>query len=231
MLLLSFRIRAQCCQSPSFYLDDAATRRCNGECGAVEEHVMEINGYMILQVKPEDSLSTAGHHPVLAGYSPDGSACFIAYNAVEIPHTVCDGTRSKDLRFRAHYEDGSVKDEDIYAQKHDIMKVFCLRYDPFVYEHTDGASPNSVGMDATGPYSWKFNRKLPVKKNEDEEARCKGEEDYSEEEEEEDSSEADNGYYCDIPVLWREAIYEPKSETSTREQASSREKRGRRRIG
>lgn len=58
----------------------------------------------------------------------------------------------------------------LYSDEDSRMIMLWLQYDPFVCYITEDPSPNldstpnldSIGMDATGPYSWKINTKLPV---------------------------------------------------------------------
>lgn len=162
----------------------------------------KVDEYMTLFVWQDYSLSSVDHLPLLAGFASDGTALFIATSpgpriSTKTIHAVADGTHLNDLRCRTHYVDGSMKDEDMFPQKYGNMDVFCLRYDLFVYENADDTSPSSVGMDATGPYSWKFNRKLPA-----------------------DRSEDDKRYRRSNHELWHEIIHEPKLKAHIQEAAN-----------
>ena len=67
------------------------------------------------------------------------------------------------LQFREHYADGTVKvstpDLGFFAS----VYVLALKYDPDAYNQIkyNVDARKSEGMDATGPFSWKFYRKLP----------------------------------------------------------------------
>lgn len=132
-----------------------------------------VNVCMTLHTNQKDPLSISGHLPLLAGFSADGSALFVAdtYYTIDnrgtfITHVVADGTRPKDLRCRIHCTDGNRHDVYLYPHEYDGMYVLCLRYDPFVYESADSRSTDAIGMDATGTCSWVFNRKLPAERSE-----------------------------------------------------------------
>lgn len=70
------------------------------------------------------------------------------------------GVRLEHVGVRLHYSDGSV---EIGAAS--FLDVPVLLYDPEAYssiEYYLSQEEFTGGMDATGPYSWKFSRKLPV---------------------------------------------------------------------
>lgn len=169
---------------------EVAWTTCNGECGALEEHSMGgVRDYMLLYTDPEDSLSTAGHLPLLAGLAKDGSSMFVAQSwaTQEIVYAVTEGTRPKDLKYMFHYTDGYTQKDDLYARKG--MAVLCLRHDPFVSENSTSPSIDSSGIDPTGPYSWRFSRTLTV-----------------------DRSGSEKVYLEGSDPLWVEVIHEPISE-------------------
>lgn len=198
------RTCAQCCQCPQKYFDDAyycnASPRCNGECGAAEEHIMDGVGHdMILSVKAEEYFSIADRIPLFAGLAADGSTLYIAsthcaiFIEEEIVHTVTNGARPKDLKCRTYFADGSSHDNDLYPHKDDEMLVYCLQYDPYVCY----PSPRYNGMDATGPYSWQRYRTFYHW-----------------------GCERGNDYFARSRPLWSELIHEPKSEAQIQEVAN-----------
>lgn len=156
---------------------------------------------MYFRTNREDHLSIAGHIPFLAGAAEDGGKLFIAracdLSKRIVMHGVAAGTRPSNLICRVHCVDGSTYDEDLYPQTGKGMQVLCLRYDPFIYNMKKSASADCIDMGATGPYTWKFNRKLPLERNEEnEEFFRNGEE---------------------SRILWEEVIHEPKQDAHIQE--------------
>ena len=138
-------------------------KHCSGECGAVEEHVMEYDDtdIAILEVRTGDIFRIAGHHPLLAGYTADGEPLYMSeYFFRDVP--VPENAQPENVKIKEHYLDGSTA---IEARSH--FSVSMLRYDPESYdlcEHYSSRKKEEIGMDATGPFSWKFHRMLPDSK-------------------------------------------------------------------
>lgn len=115
----------------------------------------------ILKVQTGDTFRIAGHHPLLAGYTADGEPLYMSEKSFcDIP--VPENTQPENVKIRKHYLDGSTI---IEAISH--FSVSMLRYDPESYnlcEHYSSQKKEEIGMDATGPFSWKFHRMLPDNK-------------------------------------------------------------------
>ena len=140
---------------------------CNGECGATEEHMMEYDNQDLatLSVDARDTFSSTGHYPLLAGHTKDRRPTYcstihaypIVSGFLDIP--IQDNIKPDDIKIRIHYSTGS-----IVINGFSSIHIKGLRYDPGSYslcEHYSSQAKEANDMDATGPFSWKFHRKLP----------------------------------------------------------------------
>ena len=144
--------------------------RCNGACDAAEEHVMRFirNDMVILRFRAGDRFSIAGHYPLLAEYR-GGTPLYCAYYEGNFPGqsgkqridiAILNGIRPENIKFVSRLSDGSF----VTTVCKDI-RVYALRYDPYAYDlcerYSSREKEDVPGIDATGPFSWKFERRLP----------------------------------------------------------------------
>lgn len=142
-------------------------RKCNGECDAVEEHTLRYASNDTAELDIHICATTSlrdEHYPLIAGCKPDVEIVYIVEAHTDaIGHSVFvaipDGICREQLSLKLYYLDGSEETVDSY-----LAEVPVLLYAPEAYSLTEYYSSqweHSGGMDATGPYSWKFSRKLP----------------------------------------------------------------------
>lgn len=96
--------------------------------------------------------------PIVAGYLADGRKAFLPLLSEELV------TESNSLEGRRpNGEDGRVSKSNYHAPTK--IKLLCLRYPPDKYPRLFGPNDfmrgEGAGIDATGPYSWRFTRNLP----------------------------------------------------------------------
>lgn len=113
------------------------------------------------------AFSKQDHFPLFAGHALNDEPLYFAYLQQTGPHVlhlaVPDGACPEKLRVRFHFMDGSIK-ETVFRPGRVTLAVHVLRYDPDAYSRSKHYPPKagiSDEMDATGPFSWKFHRRLP----------------------------------------------------------------------
>ena len=124
---------------------------------------------IVIHVHPQKAFSTfssAAHHPIVVGYTDDGIPLYFAemLSVDESMIAIRDGTDLRKTRIRWRYSDKIVTKRISSCSRTDVLMVPILKYDPYAYElGTKYMSKVGMteGMDATGPFSWKFHRKLP----------------------------------------------------------------------
>lgn len=149
----------------SFWLECKQIHRCDGECGATEEHELEYDfgekGH--LTFKPDETFASDGHSPFIAGYTNNGKPMYIvdySYGKrLSFSLVLGNGFKAKGLRVQVHYTDGSSK--ILPPDPSSIFRVPVLRFDADVYTllKVDPVR-NGCRADATGPFYWKLHRKL-----------------------------------------------------------------------
>ena len=140
---------------------------CEGECGATEEHVMQFDWYdvMRIQVARDKPLSMCGHHPLVAGRQADGrlSYVFELYPEDDLWYPG-SGPTAEEARFLQRSPEANF----ILASPSlsDKLSIYVLRYDLSAYMdcvyYVDKMRIEDTGMDAMGPFSWRFRRYLPA---------------------------------------------------------------------
>lgn len=123
-------------------------------------HIRDTEDLVVLIITTADIFSSAGHYPLIAGYTEDSEPLFYSVNheklySIAIP----SGHRPERLKIKTHYLDGSTDIKVLGS-----FRVYALRYEPHAYEMCEKYSSREEtanGMDATGPFAWNFHRKLP----------------------------------------------------------------------
>lgn len=182
--------------------------KCDGECGAVEEHAMyyDEEDLLKLSISPKRVFSSAGHYPLIAGYTASGEPLYCeSTGGVAVPN----GVRAGKVRIKVHYADGSTEQT---LETWEIFQINVLRYNPQAYKLSglySSRGEEAGGMDATGPFSWKFHRKLPDIQPREEPPPNKT------------SNHAarrlwaiDEAPVCAPERLWREFFFEPDEDSS-----------------
>lgn len=111
------------------------------------------------------TFSSAGHYPLIAGNSAAG----VPFYCAQLSETRCfeiaiqSDVRPEEIGLKLYNADGSITiiKPQYFGQS---MLIEALRYDPHAYELSEYYSSRKEEancMDATGPFSWKFHRKLP----------------------------------------------------------------------
>lgn len=134
---------------------------CNGQCGAVEEHVMEYDwGDTICLSICHGEVTSLGHHPLIAGHTVAGKPLYFNGNWPTMAFP--DGLQiGKEYSVAKHYTNGST---ELTSMSFPVAHISVLRYEPHVYEMNEryGSRGKKVsGMDAAGPILWHFHKKLP----------------------------------------------------------------------
>lgn len=122
-----------------------------------------------LSIKTGCAFSTTGHYPLIAGYTAAGEPLYSgklpdSYNFGYFDFAIPSNARPEEINIKLHNADGSVT---TFRPPQDGQTVFitALLYDPHAYDlcnHYSIKGKEASGMDATGPFSWKFLRKLPA---------------------------------------------------------------------
>lgn len=140
--------------------------RCEGECGATEEHVMHFdkNDTMQIEVSRDEPLSMSNHHPLIAGTFPDRRQSYVFQLFTEGGLVYeASGPSPKEAHFMRRL------DGKLFITRSslpDTLYIIVLRYDLGSYMHCEYYASKlrleDAGMDPTGPFSWKFERYLPA---------------------------------------------------------------------
>lgn len=144
--------------------------KCNGECGATDEHLLRYvaRDTTAICIDKASTFLQHGHYPLVAGRTPDGELLYLAkISARKKQHylAIPNGIRQQKIKLKVHYADGTEKSATSSIID-GSMKIPVLAYDPESYKSSGYYASRrefSGGMDATGPFSWKFNRKLSKK--------------------------------------------------------------------
>lgn len=141
--------------------------KCEGECGATEEHAMQFDLYdvMLVTVPRDKPFVMSDHHPILAGRLPDGQETYIFDMLMEDGLTYeGSGPTPEDARFHRRGPDGNLIITS--PSPSDGLRLLVLRYDPDAYMHCEYYANKmkleGAGKDTTGPFSWKLCRYLPA---------------------------------------------------------------------
>lgn len=140
---------------------------CLGECDATEEHIMAFNdlGIMSIEISRDSPLAGENNHLLIAGRLPDGRQSYV-YDVSDQDGLsyVGHGPTPEEIRFLKRQPDGSLittspcPTDRIYAR--------VLRYDLHAYMkcefYANKMQSGELGMDPTGPFSWKVRRILPT---------------------------------------------------------------------
>lgn len=106
------------------------------------------------------TFSSTGHYPLLAGHTATGIPLYYAKFAGGV--AVPEGVQAGGVKVKIHNTGGSTRLIEGHLK---FIHVPALRYDPYSYKlsgYNSFRGKEAGGMDATGPFSWKFHRKLPV---------------------------------------------------------------------
>lgn len=101
--------------------------------------------------------------PIVAGYSADGRKALLPfhYDSSELSKLVIE---SDFLEKRPNVEDDKSSQSNCHGSP-DKIKLYCLRYPLDTYPRLFGPDGfmrgEGAGIDATGPYSWRFTENLP----------------------------------------------------------------------
>lgn len=140
---------------------------CKGECGGYEQHCVDFDPIDLLPIRltQETGISLKEHHPFLAGYTPDGRPSYVFWlrDQHDILHYGC-GPTVREARFLRQLEVKGAFGLTGIVESDVAVFVLVLKYDVEAYDrcglYADRYS--KAGMDPTGPFSWKFVRKLPA---------------------------------------------------------------------
>ena len=137
---------------------------CTGECGAVEEYVIEIdiNDVSWIEIRSGEKLLESEPSPVVAGTLPDGR---MSYLLVWL-----------DKSSKGHLGSGPSRKESCFLvispesqlywgspDMADGVYVWTLRYGEDAYgscEYYTNRMRTVIGVDWTGPFCWEFRRYL-----------------------------------------------------------------------
>ena len=123
-------------------------------------YIRDTEDLVVLIFDAADNFSSAGHYPLIAGYTEDSRPLFYSVDHERLYKiAIPNGYRPERLKIRTHYTDGSTDIKMLGS-----FRVYALRYEPHAYEMCEKySSPgeNANGMDATGPFAWNFHKKLP----------------------------------------------------------------------
>lgn len=120
---------------------------------------------MRFEVPRDGFFSMSDHHPIVAGVLPDGRPSYMFGVALEdgIGY-VASGPAPEELRFVRRKLDGGL----VLSAPSPSSRVYAwvLRYEPDAYMHCEYYASKmraeDVGIDSTGPFSWKLRRYLPA---------------------------------------------------------------------
>lgn len=139
---------------------------CNGECGASVEHVMQYGRFDLIRIElPRHApLGVNDHHLLSAGFRSDGRRSYIFWSrGYDGLWYTGDGPSADELYFIKRSSDAALRFS--VSRSSDIVCMCALRYDADAYVRCEyyrrKQEQEEVGMDPTGPFSWKFNRYLP----------------------------------------------------------------------
>lgn len=129
----------------------------------------EIQNVISLYIDAGCIFSSTDHYPLVAGYTAGGEPLYDAwltipgaartYARIAIP----SGIRPERVTIKVHNADGSIT--LIQPSDATSLSVNALRYDPHAYdlnEYYSKRGKEECDMDSTGPFSWKFYKRLPV---------------------------------------------------------------------
>lgn len=140
----------------------AAVNACVRECAKEYELDLHSTSYLSLLLvrvtRGEGVVIPKNVIPIVAGYLADGRRVFLPIYSRGLV------TESNSIeRNCMDEEDGQSSQSDSYSRA--PVGIFCLRYAPDTYPRLFGPDDfmcgEGAGIDATGPYSWRFTRDLP----------------------------------------------------------------------
>lgn len=106
--------------------------------------------------------SSAVHYPLIAGYTIAGEPLYCALLSPSgLDIAIPDGVCLENISIREHNAGESAK---LIESSDRLLLVDALRYEPRAYvsnKYYSSREREMDAMDATGPFSWKFHRKLP----------------------------------------------------------------------
>lgn len=118
----------------------------------------------MLVLRPGESTAFEDQYPLIAGYKDDGTPLIILETDCQCgqcstnPLAVEYGFNATDLQIQHHYFKGEPKIARC-STSCDVM-VPVLRFDADVYPSSPKQS-HAGKMDPTGPFHWRFSKKLP----------------------------------------------------------------------
>ena len=130
---------------------------------------MRFDGYDIMLIKisvsQDKHFAMSDHHPLVAGKLLDGRESYI-FRLITENGLAYQG--SGPTPKKAHFLQRSDKQvfTFIAPSPSDRLYIRVLRYDPDAYMqckyYADKVQRGEIGMNSTGPFSWKFFRNLSV---------------------------------------------------------------------
>ncbi|KAI5121793.1 hypothetical protein M0805_009785 [Coniferiporia weirii] len=137
---------------------------CDVDCEGADEDILEYhtNDVLPLHIPKGTPFSLMGHQPLLAGYTAQGERAYVAMATLSSPPwntpcTITEGARPEDLRVRVR-ADSSGGNGRVRVVAPVSVDVDVLAYELGAYARS-GIGVD--GLDATGPFSWRFVRRLP----------------------------------------------------------------------
>lgn len=106
------------------------------------------------------------HYPIISGYTSDGKELYhgqLRFGSRTFGLSIPNGVRPEKISLKRHYSDGSMEVLD-NSDSIGPLSVTVLAYDPDTYSlnsmYLSRQSSEADNMNANGPFSWAFSRKL-----------------------------------------------------------------------
>lgn len=127
----------------------------------MEEHIMEFDceDLVILETKSGCAFSRESHYPPIAGHTGAGEPYYISEGPELKSIAHLDAVQPEHTVINQHNAHGSA---GLSRLSRDV-RIYALRYDPDAYgmsEYYSSRGKGADGMDATGPFSSKHQKKL-----------------------------------------------------------------------
>lgn len=105
-----------------------------------------------------------GHHPIVAGHTVAGDPIYFTSLIGKGPYghsiIIPSGARPENIKIKRYHADGSIA---LFPPCYESVALDALRYHLQAYEWSEyypSKGKEAGEMDPTGPFSWKFHRKL-----------------------------------------------------------------------
>lgn len=144
---------------------------CEGDCGAAEVYEMQIDANDVMKIEVpcgqgrDRTFDMSDHHPLVAGRLSGGRESYIfELSKKDINGCPGSGPTPEEVRFVQRRRDRKV----IFTipSPSERLHLWVLRYDRSAYMnceyYADKLRSEKIGVDPTGPFSWKLHRLLPT---------------------------------------------------------------------